>query len=120
MDVECVNTRAKWSNDRRKSDGTGRLHAVGFHRIAPIQFRRRRRARGCARMLSPFQFFFFFSPRFWRPVESEIPNTHTYSFFLHLFSLSFSPVALVSLEDTLPIQEDVAVGIVSPRVTFRK
>lgn len=119
MDVECVNTRAKWSNDRRKSDGTGRLHAVGFHRIAPIQFRRRRRARGCARMLSPFQFFFF-SPRFWRPVESEIPNTHTYSFFLHLFSLSFSPVALVSLEDTLPIQEDVAVGIVSPRVTFRK
>ena len=86
-----MNTRAKWSNDRRKSDGTGRLHAVGFRRIAPIQFRRRRRARGCARMLSPFQFFFFLSPRFWRPVESEIPNTHTYSFSLpspHLFSHS--------------------------------
>lgn len=85
-----MNTRAKWSNDRRKSDGTGRLHAVGFRRIAPIQFRRRRRARGCARMLSPFQFFFFF-------LDSGVLSSQKFqilayllflSLFLHLFSHS--------------------------------
>lgn len=119
MDVECVNTRAKWSNDRRKSDGIGRLHAVGFHRIAPIQFRRRRRARGCARMLSPFQFFFFFLLDS-GVLSSQKFQIHTPTLSSSIFFLSFSLVALVSLEDTLPIQEDVAVGIVSPRVTFRK
>lgn len=44
---------------------------------------------GARECFLPSSFFFFF-PRFWRPVESEIPNTHTYSFFLHLFSLFLS------------------------------
>ena len=117
VDVERVNTRAKWSNDRRKSDGTGRLHAVGFRRIAPIQFRRRRRARGCARMLSPFQFFFFFSLLDSGVLSSQKFQIHipTLSLFLPpIFSLTL--IAPVSLEDTLPIQEDVTVGI----VPFRK
>ena len=46
---------------------------------------------GARECFLPSSFFFFLSPRFWRPVESEIPNTHTYSFSLpspHLFSHS--------------------------------
>lgn len=84
-----MNTRAKWSNDRRKSDGTGRLHAVGFRRIAPIQFRRRRRARGCARMLSPFQFFFFLDSGVLSSQKFQILAYLLFlSLFLHLFSHS--------------------------------
>lgn len=116
-----------------KRVGTGRLHAVGFRRIAPIQFRRsvgkggkvrRRRRRPPSRQAvgrdSLFVSTRFFFPlpshtyertneRLWHPVEKTRESRPLLLSPPFLISPLVDPVALSF--DALPIYEDVTVGI---------